>query len=59
VGFYVSAQVHDESVCHVMRQKNLLVHQTTEDYCQSYQVKGHPVLEKIESLFAALVAELN
>jgi uncharacterized protein (DUF302 family) len=36
-----------------------LIHQTTEDYCQSYQVKGHPVLEKIESLFAALVAELN
>ena len=37
----------------------LMVHQTTEDYCQSYQVAGHPVLEKIESLFTTLAKELD
>lgn len=39
--------------------QTMLIHQTTEDYCQNYQVEGHPVLEKIESLFSALVSELN
>ena len=37
----------------------MLIHQTTEDYSQSYQVENHPVLEKIETLFSALVTELN
>ena len=39
--------------------QTMLIHQTTEDYCHNYQVKGHPVLEKIESLFSVLVTELN
>ena len=39
--------------------QTMLIHQTTEDYSQNYQVDGHPVLEKIESLFSALVTELN
>ncbi|MCE2028828.1 DUF302 domain-containing protein [Sessilibacter corallicola] len=37
----------------------LVVHMTTEDYCRNYQLEGHPVLEKIEQLFAALVSELS
>ncbi|MBN4063289.1 DUF302 domain-containing protein [Cardiobacterium sp. AH-315-I02] len=39
--------------------QTLLLHQTTEDYCKNYQVENHPVLEKVETLFAALAAELN
>jgi uncharacterized protein (DUF302 family) len=39
--------------------QTMLIHQTTEDYSQNYQVDGHPVLEKIELLFSALVTELN
>jgi len=29
-----------------------------EDYCNNYQVENHPVLEKIESLFATISSEL-
>ncbi len=36
-----------------------LIHQTSEDYAQNYNVENHPVLEKIESLFAVLSNELN
>ena len=36
----------------------VLIHQTTDDYIGNYQVEGHPVLEKIEGLFAALTSEL-
>lgn len=39
--------------------QTMLIHQTSDDYSQNYQVEGHPVLEKIESLFSALVSELN
>ena len=39
--------------------QTMLIHQTTEDYCENYQVEGHPVLEKVESLFAALASELS
>ncbi len=39
--------------------QTMLVHQTTKDYCSNYQVQNHPVLEKIEALFAALASELN
>jgi uncharacterized protein (DUF302 family) len=39
--------------------QTMLIHQTTEDYCRNYQVEEHPVLEKIESLFAALASELS
>jgi uncharacterized protein (DUF302 family) len=39
--------------------QTMLIHQTTEDYSQNYQVDGHPVLEKIELLFSALATELN
>ncbi|MFW2439828.1 MAG: DUF302 domain-containing protein [Arenicellales bacterium] len=39
--------------------QTMLIHQTTEDYCKNYQVEGHPVLEKVESLFAALASELS
>ena len=37
----------------------MLIHQTTEDYCENYEVEGHPVLEKVESLFAALASEIS
>ena len=36
-----------------------LIHQTTEDYCKNYQVENHPVLEKVETLFATLASELS
>ena len=39
--------------------QTLMIHQTTEDYCMNYQVEGHPVLEKVESLFSALASELS
>ena len=39
--------------------QTMLIHQTPDDYSQNYQVVGHPVLEKIESLFSALVSELS
>ena len=38
--------------------ETLLVHQTSEDYCRDYQVENHPVLQKVEELFATLVSEL-
>jgi len=37
----------------------VLVHQTAEDYSNSYQVESHPVLKKIEGLFAMLASELS
>ncbi|MFT5505314.1 MAG: hypothetical protein ACI845_002841 [Gammaproteobacteria bacterium] len=39
--------------------QTVMLHQTTEDYCEHYQVENHPVLEKIESLFATIAAELS
>ncbi len=39
--------------------QTVLIHQTTTDYCSHYQVQNHPVLDKIEALFAALASELN
>ncbi len=39
--------------------QTMLIHQTTKDYCRNYQVEKHPILEKIESLFAVLVSELS
>jgi uncharacterized protein (DUF302 family) len=39
--------------------QTMLIHQTTEDYCRNYQVEKHPILENIESLFAALASELS
>ena len=39
--------------------QTMLIHQSAEDYCINYQVKNHPVLEKIESLFATLASELS
>lgn len=35
-----------------------VIHQTSEDYCRDYQVVNHPVLSKIEALFATLITEL-
>jgi uncharacterized protein (DUF302 family) len=40
-------------------QQTILIHQTSEDYTNLYQLKGHPVLEKIESLFTTLASELH
>ncbi|MDX2503372.1 MAG: DUF302 domain-containing protein [Gammaproteobacteria bacterium] len=37
--------------------QTFLIHQTTEDYCKYYQVENHPVLEKVETLFATLATE--
>ncbi|MFT5506404.1 MAG: hypothetical protein ACI8XC_004132 [Gammaproteobacteria bacterium] len=39
--------------------KTTMLHQTAEDHCHHYQVGNHPVLEKVESLFATLAAELS
>ena len=39
--------------------KAILIHQTSEDYSNNYDVENHPVLEKIEGLFTTLVAELS
>jgi uncharacterized protein (DUF302 family) len=39
--------------------QTMLIHQTSDDYCKNYQVENHPVLEKVESLFTALAAELS
>ena len=36
-----------------------LLHQQSGDYAALYDVEGHPVLEKIDSLFAALSSEVN
>ena len=38
--------------------ETLIIHQTSEDYCRDYQVENHPVLEKVEGLFATLVSEI-
>ena len=39
--------------------QTILIHQTTDDYCDHYQVGGHPLLEKVEQLFTALASELD
>ena len=39
--------------------ETFLLHQTTADYSNQYQVEGHPVLEKIESMFSALTSEIT
>ena len=38
--------------------ETLIIHQTSEDYCRNYQVENHPVLKKVEELFATLVSEI-
>lgn len=38
--------------------ETLIIHQTSEDYCRNYQVENHPVLMKVEELFATLLSEL-
>ena len=38
--------------------KTMIIHQTTEDYCASYNVEGHPVLEKVESLFSGITSAM-
>lgn len=38
--------------------QTVMIHQTTEDYCKNYQLDDHPVLDKIELLFATLASEL-
>jgi len=37
----------------------LVIHQTSSDHEKNYQVQNHPVLEKIDALFLALVSELS
>jgi len=37
--------------------ETLIIHQTSEDYNSNYQVENHPILKKIEELFATLVLE--
>ena len=39
--------------------QTILLHQTSEDYYRDYAVENHPVLEKIEALFATLTSELG
>lgn len=38
--------------------KTFLLHQTTAEYANLYQVEGHPVMENIENLFSAIAEEL-
>ena len=38
--------------------ETLVIHQTSGDYCRDYQVENHPVLQKVEELFATLVSEI-
>lgn len=38
--------------------KTVLIHQTTDDFTAHYHVENHPVLEKVEGLFATLVADV-
>jgi uncharacterized protein (DUF302 family) len=40
-------------------KKTYLIHQTSNDYTNNYNVANHPVLEKIEALFTALSTELQ
>lgn len=37
--------------------QTILLHQTSEDYSRNYAVQNHPVLEKVEGLFATLASE--
>ena len=39
--------------------QTMLLHQTSEDYSRDYAVENHPVLEKVEGLFATLASELG
>jgi uncharacterized protein (DUF302 family) len=39
--------------------QTMLLHQTSEDYSKNYAVENHPVLEKVEALFATLASELG
>jgi uncharacterized protein (DUF302 family) len=39
--------------------QTIFIHQTAYDYSNNYQVEDHPVLEKIEALYAALASELG
>jgi uncharacterized protein (DUF302 family) len=39
--------------------ETFLLHSTSADYSNQYQVEGHPVLEKVENLFSALALELT
>ena len=38
--------------------QTLLIHHTSDDYCNNYQVENHPVLKGIEALFATLASEV-
>lgn len=38
--------------------QTVVIHQETEDYCRHYNVENHPVMEKIEMLFAALASNI-
>ncbi len=35
-----------------------MVHQTSDDFSANYQLKDHPVLEKMDALYATLIKEL-
>lgn len=37
--------------------QTMLLHQTSKDYCRDHQVENHPLLEKVEALFATLISE--
>ena len=39
--------------------QTMLLHQTSKDYCRDYQVENHPLLEKVEALFATLISEIG
>ena len=39
--------------------QTIFIHQTSEDYCNNYNIENHPVLEKIEGLFSTLISELS
>jgi len=39
--------------------KTEIIHQTTENYISQYDVNNHPVLDKVEALFAGLISEVS
>jgi len=36
-----------------------IIHQTSEDHANNYDVKSHPVLDKVEALYSSLISEVS
>lgn len=42
-----------------MGDQTVLIHQTTDDFISHYDVEGHPVLDKVASLFELLISDIS